>query len=194
MTKRIVALVAVLTLVLTLFILPETALAYYEVYSCCSNGKPLNVRSGPGKEYPVVGSFAYGEKFAIDHDLGNGWSEVIWGSVPGYVMTSLTSRKDPGPYRPTPKPKPEPTPAGGDSLNKVFRKAKIVAPYNVTLRGTRGTGSVNVRWAPSTDSALIQTYAYGSTMQVIAEMGDWSQVVDPVTGLTGFAMSKFLYR
>ena len=108
-------------------------------------------------------------------------------------MTSLTSRKDPGPYRPTPKPKPEPTPAGGDSLNKVFRKAKLVAPYNVTLRGKRGTGSVNVRWAPSTDSTLIQAYAYGTTMQVIAEMGDWCQVVDPVTGITGFAMSKFLY-
>ena len=182
MTKRIVALVAVLTLVMTMFILPTTAGAIYEAYSCCSNGKPLNVRSGPGKEYERIGSVAYGEMVAVDHDLGNGWSELVWGSVPGYVMTSLLSRTDPAP-----------SPSGGSALNNIFKKARFVSPYTVTLRGTRGTGSVNVRWAPSTDSALIQTYAYGSTMQVIAEMGDWSQVVDPVTGITGFAMSKFLY-
>ena len=124
------------------------------------------------------------------------WITTLETAVPGYVMTSLLSRTDPGPYRPTPRPQPQPapSPSGGSALNNIFKKARFVSPYTVTLRGTRGTGSVNVRWAPSTDSALIQTYAYGSTMQVIAEMGDWSQVVDPVTGITGFAMSKFLYR
>ena len=40
----------------------------------------------------------------------------------------------------------------------------------------------------------VKAYAYGSTLQVIAELGDWCQVVDPYTGITGFAMSKFLYR
>ena len=40
MTRRIVALVAVLTLVMTVFILPETACAIYDAYSCCSNGQP----------------------------------------------------------------------------------------------------------------------------------------------------------
>ena len=61
------------------------------------------------------------------------------------------------------------------------------------LYGTRGSGSVNVRWAPSLDSTLIQAYAYGSTMQVIADLGDWYQVTDPVTGITGFVMKKFAF-
>ena len=52
MTKRIVALVAVLTLVMTMFILPTTASAIYTAYSNCNNGKPLNVRSGPGSNTP----------------------------------------------------------------------------------------------------------------------------------------------
>ena len=195
MTKRIVALVAVLTLVMTMFILPTTASAIYTAYSNCSNGKPLNVRSGPGKQYPVIGTIPYREEIGVDHDLGNGWSEVIWGSVPGYAMTSLLSINDPGPYDPSKHKKQDPDPSSsGGALNNVFKRAQIVTPYTVTLRGTRGTGSVNVRWAPSTESTLIQAYAYGTTMQVIAEMGDWSQVVDPVTGITGFAMSKFLYR
>lgn len=196
MTRRIVALAAVLTLVLTLFILPDTACAIYDAYSCCSNGKPLNVRSGPGKEYPAIGSIPYGERVGVDHDLGNGWSELIWGSIPGYAMTSLLSRSYPGPYNPSPQPRPAPAPSPSDasSLNNIFRRARFVTPYTVTLRGIRGSGSVNVRWAPSTDCALIYAYPYGTTMQVIAELGDWYQVLDPITGITGFAMSKFLYR
>ena len=192
MTKRIVALVAILTLVMTMFILPTTASAIYTAYSHCSNGKPLHVRSGPGKEYPVIGNIPYGQEVGVDHDLGNGWSELIWGSVPGYAMTSLMSLTYPGPYDPG-KVTPTPT-SSTPSLNSVFKKARFVTPYTVTLRGTRGTGSVNVRWAPSLNSTLIQAYAYGSTMQVIAEMGDWAQVVDPTTGVTGFAMQKFLFK
>ena len=49
MTKRIVALVAVLTLVMTMFILPTTASAIYTAYSNCSNGncRPPHRQSTP---------------------------------------------------------------------------------------------------------------------------------------------------
>ena len=196
MTRRIVALVAVLTLVLTMFIIPTTAGAIYDAYSCCSNGKPLNVRSGPGKEYPCIGSIPYGQMVGVDHDLGNGWSELIWGSVPGYAMTSLMSRTDPGPYDPSKhQSKKTSTDTSGESaLNKIFKQARFVSPYTVTLKGSRGSGTVNVRWAPSKNSTLIEAYPAGTTMQVIAELGDWSQIVDPITGVTGFAMGKFLFR
>lgn len=194
MTKRFVSLLAVLTLMVTLFIVPNTACAIYTAYSSCNNGKPLNVRSGPGKEYPVIGTIAYRETVAVDHDLGNGWSELVWGSVPGYAMTALMSTYDPGPYNPYP-PTPTAVPyQDGSELNNVFRKARFVTPYNVTLRGTRGSGTVNVRWAPSLNSSLIQAYPYNSVMQVIAELGDWYQVVDPYTGITGFVMCKFAFR
>jgi len=193
MTKRFAALVIAMALIMTMFVLPTTAGAIYEAYSCCSNGKPLIVREGPGKQYRQIGSLAYGERTAVDHDLGNGWSELVWGSVPGYVMTSLLSRSNPGPYHPQPGPSPTAAPSGGSVLNNVFKKARFVTPFIVTLRGTRGSGSVNVRWAPSTDSTLIQAYPYGSTMQVLADLGDWYQVTDPVTGVTGFVMKQFAY-
>jgi phosphinothricin acetyltransferase len=49
-------------------------------------------------------------------------------------------------------------------------------------------------WLVWQEEDRILGYAYGSTMQVIAEMGDWAQVVDPTTGVTGFAMQKFLFK
>ena len=190
MCKRILSMAIAVMLVMVL--LMSVAGAYDTRYSCCSNGKPLNVRTGPGKEYSTCGSIPYGDPVGIDHDLGNGWSEIFWGSGPAYVMTSLLSRTDPGPYNPNRNRNNGGSSSSGDVLNSIFRKARFVTPYTVTMDGTRGSGSVNVRWAPSTDSTLIQTYAYGSTMQVIADLGDWCQVVDPITGITGFAMKKFL--
>lgn len=194
MTKRFVAVVAVLALTVSMIVVPTAAMAYYEAYSCCSNGKPLNVRSGPGKTYPAIGNIAYGQPLAVDHDLGNGWSEIIWGSQTGYVMTALMSRTYPGPYTPTPAPTPTPSQTGITALNNIFRQVRYVVPYTVTLRGTRGSGTVNVRWAPSTDCEMIQAYAYGTTMRVIAEFGDWYQVVEPNTGITGFVMRQFAFR
>ena len=193
MVKRFTAVAAALVLIVSVLVLPTTALAYYEAYSCCSNGKPLNVRSGPGKDYPAIGGIRYGDPITVDHDLGNGWSEIFWGNQAAYVMTALMSRTYPGPYQPAPTQAPSTT-AGAASLNSIFQLARFVVPYTVTLRGTRGSGSVNVRWAPSTDCSLLQTYAYGSTLQVIAEMGEWYQVVDPMTGITGFVMRKFAFR
>ena len=72
MSKRILALAAVLALALTVFIFPTTSLAWEWRYSCCSNGRPLNVRSGPGKDYPVISKVPYGQQIGVDHDLGNG--------------------------------------------------------------------------------------------------------------------------
>ena len=195
MTKRIVALVAVLTLVLTMFILPTTASANYFAYSNCNNGKPLNVRSGPGKNYTKIGSIPYREQIEVFYDLGNGWSEIAWGSQQAYVMTSLMSRNDPGPYDPSRnQKKKDPSGGSGGSSDDPYKKATPVSPFWVTVRGTRGSGSVNVRWAPSQSAKLIRAVPYGSRLKVIAELGNWYQVVEPNSGITGFAMKKFLPR
>lgn len=45
----------------------------------------LNVRSGPGKDYDVVGSAKSGEEYAITGESENGWYPVDFGGVKGYV-------------------------------------------------------------------------------------------------------------
>ena len=192
MNKRILSLVAVVALLMTMFAFTTSASAIYIVYSHCSNGKPLIVRSGPGKNYEAIGSYPYGEEIHIDHDLGNGWLEVIRGSVPGYVMASLTSRTYPGPYVPSPKPAGSTTSEPG--YNSIFATARLVTPYTVTLTATRNSrGVANVRWAPSKKATLLKTLPAGTQVQVIAEMGKWYQVTDP-TGAVGFVNTAYISK
>jgi uncharacterized protein YgiM (DUF1202 family) len=193
MSKRILSLVAIVTLLVTMFAFMTSASAIYTAYSHCDNGKPLNVRSGPGKNYDIVGKYDYGEAIAIDHDLGNGWSEVVWGSVPAYVMTSLITRTYPGKYDPS-KQKSAATTATG--LNAIFEKAKFVTPYTVTLQPTRTSkGSANVRWAPSKSATLLKAYGSGTQMTVLAEFGsNWYQVQDPVAGTVGFVNTAYVVK
>ena len=51
---------------------------------------------------------------------------------------------------------------------------------------------VNLRATPSTDSQVINVYYYGYRLKVIAQMGEWSQVLDEATGRTGYMASRFL--
>ena len=51
---------------------------------------------------------------------------------------------------------------------------------------------VNMRATPSTDSQVVNVYYYGYRLKVIAQMGEWSQVLDEATGRTGYMASRFL--
>ena len=195
MSKRILALAAVLALALTVFIFPTTSLAWEWRYSCCSNGKPLNVRSGPGKDYPVISKVPYGQQIGVDHDLGNGWSEVYVGSQNiGYCMTGLMTRTQPGPYVPPTPSDPTIIPEAG--YNDLFNQARLVTPYTVTLYPTPNSGeAANVRWAPSKKATLLARYSAGAQVTVIAELGiNWYQVMDPATGAVGFVNAAYVTR
>lgn len=197
MIKRILSLAVVMILAMAL--LATSASAWEWRYShCVSNGKPLKIRSGPSKDYPVVGSVPYGEQIGVDHDLGNGWSEVIWGSVPAYAMTALMSRTYPGPYQPTKKPDVTPGPSDSsssttvDQMNTLVKAANFVNPYLVTAHTTRASGWVYMRWFPSRKSDAVATYPANKQLNVIAELKDWYQVEDPDTGKIGFVYKSYI--
>lgn len=187
MNKRILSLIAVVVLLMTMFAFTTSASAIYIVYSHCENGKPLNVRSGPGKNYEKIGSIPYGQEVPIDHDVGDGWCEIVWGSVPGFVMKSLTTGTYPGPYVPPKKEETTPAVTPQDSYNTLFSNAKLVIPYEVTLKATQSSkGMANVRWAPSKQATLLRAYPAGTRVQVLAEMDKWYQVYDSVNNIVGF--------
>ena len=189
MKKRILALLAVMALLMTMFALTSSASAYYAVYSHCKNGKPLNIRSGPGKEYESIGKVPYGEAIYVIGETYPGWLQL---NDVGYVQAALTCRDYPGPYVPSPKPAGSTTSEPG--YNSIFATARLVTPYTVTLTATRNSrGVANVRWAPSKKATLLKTLPAGTQVQVIAEMGKWYQVTDP-TGAVGFVNTAYISK
>ena len=192
MSKRIISLMAVVVLLAAMFAFTTTASAYYCVYSHCPNGKPLNVREGPGKEYPVIGKVPYGDPIYIIGETSPGWYQL---NDMGYVQASLTSNSYPGPYvPPAPTPTADPNKKKAD-LEKVYASARTVEPYLVTLKATqKSKGVANVRWAPSKTSKLLKAYPAGTQLRVIAELDKWYQVEDPMTNQVGFVNTAYVVK
>ena len=191
MNKRILSLIAVVVLLAAMLAVTTTASAYYAVYSHCGNGKPLNVRQGPGKNYPVIERIPYGEAIYVIGETSPGWLQL---NDNGFVQASLTCNYDPGPYQPQPQPTVDPAKKKAD-LDAVYATAKKVEPYIITLKPTpRSNGVANVRWAPSKTSKLLAAYPEGTQVRVIAELKNWYQVEDLVTGAVGYVNTAYVEK
>lgn len=191
MKKRTISRIAVMLLVVAIVAsMVSVASAYYAVYSHCGNGKPLNVRSGPGKDYAVIDKVPYGEAIYVIGETSPGWLQL---NDIGFVQASLTSRNYPGPY--VPGPTPDPAQKKKTSLESVIATAKTVDPYMVTLKATvRSNGKANIRWLPSKTSKLLKTCAPGTQVKVIAELKNWYQVEDPMTGEVGYVNTAYVVK
>lgn len=192
MNKRFLSLIAVVVLLASLFAFTTAASAngYYAVYSHCGNGKPLNVREGPGKDYFVISRVPYGEAIYVVGETYPGWLQLNDG---GFVQASLTSRTYPGPYVP-PTPSPDPKPAEKSTTEKLYEEARFVNPYTITLKATvKSKGVANVRWAPSKTAKLQKAYPAGTRVTVLAELGkNWYQIQDPDTLMVGFVNTAYV--
>ena len=192
MNKRILSLIAVVVLLATMCVaFVTTASADYVVYSRCPNGKPLHERSGPGKEYSIVGNFPYGSEIWVIGETSPGWLQC---NDAGFVQKSMTSTTNPGAYVPR-KKSSQPTKKTSESLDSIYATAKTVDPYIITLRATqRSKGVANVRWAPSKKSKLLAAYPSGTQVRVIAELKNWFQVEDLVTGAVGYVNTAYVVK
>ena len=192
MTKRILSLIAAVILLAAMLAAATVASAegYYPVYSHCSNGKPLNVREGPGKEYAVKEKIPYGQVIYVFGETYPGWLQL---NDTGYVQASLTCRNYPGPYVP-PDPSKEKSTSGTSDVYQLYQSARYVNPYTVTLKATqKSNGVANVRWAPSKASPLQYAYPAGTQVRVIAELGNnWYQVQEPVSEKVGFVNTAYV--
>ena len=191
MNKRILSLLAVMVLIAAMFAFTAaSADGYYAVYSHCKNGKPLNVRSGPGKDFPVIDKIPYGQPIYVIGETTPGWLQL---NDTGYVQASLTCRNYPGPYVP-PDPSKEKSTSGTSDVYQLYQSARYVNPYTVTLKATqKSNGVANVRWAPSKASPLQYAYPSGTQVRVIAELGNnWYQVQEPVSEKVGFVNTAYV--
>lgn len=71
------------------------------------NASALNVRSGPGTSYSVVGSLPRDAEVLVHSDLSATWVYISSGNLKGYVSKSYLADK-PSPPAPDPTPTPKP--------------------------------------------------------------------------------------
>lgn len=178
---------------------PSDSAGYYYVYT--ENGKGLNVRATPGGE--IVGSLKYGTKiYCYYKDGGNGWALIDYiYNMPGVgkgtyacFISSRYLRKSKPPAKPESSSSSSASADLNTEINAEFRSAKKVDPFSVTVRPSRASGWVNMRWAPSKQAEIMATYKANEKLLVIQETTNWYQVEDQDTGDVGFISKQYVAK
>lgn len=210
MNKRIVLLMTAILMAVLMIIpvsvaeddTPSDSAGYYYVYT--ENGKGLNVRATPGGE--IVGSLKYGTRiYCYYRDGGNGWALIDYTyNMPGFgkgtyacFISSRYLRKSKPPANPGSESSSSSSSGSSDTaaeINREFRSAKKVDPFTVTVRPSRASGWVNLRWAPSKSTEVMATYKQNEKLLVIQETNNWYQVEDQDTGDVGFINKQFVVQ
>ena len=202
MPRKITALILTLALILCAFsVLAESNGDTVYMYVYTDNGQGLNVRSTPSVADNIIGLAPYGSQVKISHFMNHGWTCIYWRGTEAYVQSRYLQWNKPAPvYTPTPVITAAPTAAPYNYtdtlavLNAEFRTARLVTPFTVSVRPSRASGWVNMRWAPSKDTEVLATYRSGALLTVLAETQSWYQVADPDTDATGFIMKAYTIR
>ena len=207
--KRFLSLLLTVCLVAAVIVLPAAAednvspeAGYYYVYT--ENGLELAVRDEPGFNGNRVGWLKYGARVWVHTFTNENWALITYnynksGYGPGDYAAWVNRR-----FIQKTKPDPKPTTgtsaassSSGDALtdiNTQFKSAKMVEEYTITVRPTRVTSWVNVRWAPTKQSELMETLRANDELIVMCEMTDWLQVRDPDNGKVGFVNKVFVAK
>ena len=179
--KKIISIIVILATVFALAVpaFASGAEAGKDMWVNCENGKRLNVRSEASTGGRIVTRLDCGTKVHVDYSCGNGWVAISDYHFSGYVQAKFLVSQKPGKYEITER-------------DDDFKTVKN--PYLVTAkaRGTKDNSSVGLREKPNKTSKAIRRLTAGDQLQVIARGNVWSEVVDPVTGKTGFVANDYV--
>lgn len=200
MTKRMISL-ALIAALIAMLIPALTAAEDRVMYVYTDNGKGLNVRSEPNTGNNIIGSLQYGERVDVI-SMSNGWAKIWWEQSyygefgTAYVQSRFLANFKPDPHyvQPTAAPASTDYAKAFTAMNAEFATARKVSAYTVLVRPARASGWVNLRWAPSTEAERIATCRQGKELIVQAELKNWYQVQDPVTGMIGFISRQYTTR
>ena len=147
-----------------------------------SEKSPLNVRSGRGMNYAVIGQLPFQTKVKAAYPV-NGWTKIQYdnGKKEGYVAEDYLSTTYPQPTPPTSKPEPapvEPTP-----VPPVTTNASTVGYVTST--------TLNVRSQANDSSAIVTKVSKGTELAVSSINGFWAEVTTP-TGHKGFVHKYYI--
>lgn len=147
------------------------------------DGSVVNLRQGPGTDYPVVGTVTSGTYLEIIGKSGE-WYQVKTGNgEPAYIVdwyTSLYAGNSGNPITPTPDPDPgdEPNPPAGDSNGTLSVTNRTTGVGQSSIAFNIGSGTPSV---VSNDGTTVVMQISGAQLST----STWQpSVSSPFTGLT----------
>ena len=141
-------------------------------YVTSRNGLNVRLRSGPGKGYSIIASYAPGTKCTI-LSSGKNWCRIQIGSYTGYMMTQFLTNT-PGTNTYTEEVQLQPTAPEGSQVY-------------VTSRNGQG---VNLRSGPDKAYPSIGFYSVGTPATMITKGSTWSYI--QIGNRYGYMMTQFL--
>lgn len=173
-----------MVLVLLLAAMPMTASAtYVSGYAYVANTSSLNLRSGPGLEYPIIGSAARNEMVQVlgPTDVASWVSVSLMPSGPvGFMDSNYLSAT---PSVATPPPVIITPPVLGPTVDYGGTRAVVKNP---------GSGQfLNLREYPSYTARVLGIYYNGTLMTVLSESAGW-YYVQMDSGLRGYFRHEYV--
>lgn len=121
----------------------------------------LNVRSGAGTSYSVIGSLANGKSASVV-GTSNGWYKIKYGSGYGYISSSYTSSSAPS------------SSAAASGSTSSYQPVNVSSSKAKTMYST--TAGLNVRSGQGTSYASIGSLSYGQSVSVVDSSSYWYKI------------------
>ena len=134
-------------------------------------GENLNIRSGHGTTYSILGVIPAGAVFTVTKADGT-WAHIEYNGISGYAYMSYMKKLESAP-----------DPDCGCT-------ADYAGVY--TTKGLEGAGALNIRAGHSTATAIIGSIPDGAKFLVTKANGTWAHI--EYNGISGFAYMDYMYR
>ncbi|MBP2024023.1 cell wall-associated NlpC family hydrolase [Clostridium punense] len=131
----------------------------------------LNIRSGAGTSFSILGSLKSGAKIDII-DSANGWFQISYNGATGYVSGEYVTLNT------------------GNSDNSRPSRGDSESNFSVNKLGTVKVSALNFRTGPGTNYDVIQSLKEGTKLEVIEETKGWYKCV--YNNNTGYVSKEFV--
>ena len=180
MSKKFLRTVIAVLLVCSMLTVPT---AFAE--SATVTGNHVNVRSGPGTNYPVVVRLAVGTTVNVIDCSDPDWFAISYGDISGYVSSQYLRMDEPE----TPVIVDEPEEPGETDDGT---PAELEIPEVQGIPGHINAMYVRFRSGPSTDSTILGQYNKGKSLVITGTEDDWTACV--IDGKAGYVYSQYVTR
>ncbi len=133
------------------------------------NADRVNVRSGPGTTYSVLGQLTRGDALVID-DWSQSWYKFLYNGQTAYIMGQYVTLD----AQPTATPAPTPTSSAG------------ATQYGRVTVGT----SLNMRAEPNASSAVVAKLLNSTYVEILGQTGSWYYVQH--NGVKGYVSRQYI--